>query len=222
MSFYDKIVDGAKTAFISGNFESSSEYRPKLLVNNNGHKVLNSIKKELNNCEEFYISVAFITKGGITPLLQDLKELEQKGVKGKIITTDYLNFTEPEALKKLNDLSNIEIRMYETGETDGFHTKGYIFKNNGIYKAIVGSSNLTLNALTINKEWNIGFSSLYDGEILKTLIYEFNELWDKSSTIDDIIVEYENIYNYKKNFRDLLLVEINDSTIANAQAKEKI
>ena len=127
------ILEGAETAFIDGDFESSSEYRPRLLVNNSGHKVLNSIKDELNNCEEFYISVAFITKGGLTPLLQDLKELEKKGVKGKIITTDYLNFTEPDALKKLNDLSNIEIKMYETDETDGFHTKGYNFKNNGIY-----------------------------------------------------------------------------------------
>ena len=173
------ILKGAETAFINGNFESSSEYRPRLLVNGNGHKVLNSIKDELMNCEEFFISVAFITKSGLTPLLQDLKELEKKGVKGKIITTDYLNFTEPEALKKLDGLSNIEIRMYETNETDGFHTKGYIFKNNNIYKAIVGSSNLTMNALTINKEWNIGFSSLYDGEILKSLIDEFNDLWER-------------------------------------------
>ena len=152
------ILNGAETAFINGEYESSSEYRPRLLVNNNGHKVLNSIKDELKDCEEFFISVAFITKGGLTPLLQDLKELEKRGIKGKIITTDYLYFTEPEALRKLNDLSNIEIKMYETDETDGFHTKGYIFKNNGIYKAIVGSSNLTLNALTVNKEWNIGFS----------------------------------------------------------------
>ena len=196
------ILNGAETAFINGEFESSSEYRPRLLVNSNGHKVLNSIKDELKDCEEFFISVAFITKGGLTPLLQDLKELEKRGIKGKIITTDYLYFTEPEALRKLNDLSNIEIKMYETDETDGFHTKGYIFKNNGIYKAIVGSSNLTLNALTINKEWNIGFSSLYDGEILKSLIDEFNDLWERSSLIDDIIVEYENIYNNKKNFRD--------------------
>ena len=43
----DLIKEGAETAFIDENFESSSEYRPRLLVNNNGHKVLNSIKDEL-------------------------------------------------------------------------------------------------------------------------------------------------------------------------------
>ena len=78
------IKKGAETAFIDENIQSSSEYRPRLLVNSNGHKVLNSIKDELNNCEEFYISVAFITMGGLTPLLQDLKELEKKGLKEKL------------------------------------------------------------------------------------------------------------------------------------------
>ena len=72
------LLKGAETAFIDESFQSSSEYRPRLLVNNNGHKVLNSIKDELRDCEEFYISVAFITMGGLTPLLQDLKELEMK------------------------------------------------------------------------------------------------------------------------------------------------
>ena len=37
--------------------------------------------------------------GGLTPLLQDFKELEKANIKGKILTTDYLNFSEPKALK---------------------------------------------------------------------------------------------------------------------------
>ena len=39
--------------------------------------------------------------GGITPLLQTLKELEKRQIPGKILTTNYLNFSEPRALKKL-------------------------------------------------------------------------------------------------------------------------
>lgn len=31
-------------------------------------------------CDQFQISVAFITMGGITPLLQILQELEEKGI----------------------------------------------------------------------------------------------------------------------------------------------
>ena len=37
---------------------------------------------------------------------------------------------------------------------NGFHTKGYIFKKEEIYRIIIGSSNMTSAALTINKEWN--------------------------------------------------------------------
>ena len=199
--FNDDIIDGARTAFIDENFESSADLKPQLIFNNLGNKVLNSIKDELTQCDEFFISVAFITKGGLTPLLQDLLELEARGIKGKIITTDYLNFTEPEAIKKLNSFSNIEVKMY-LQENEGFHTKGYIFRKNNIYKAIVGSSNLTLNALTVNKEWNIGFSSLHEGEMLNDLLDEFNDLWDNSSPLEDVIAEYESIYNHAQQFKD--------------------
>ena len=57
--------------------------------------------KELAACDEFAISVAFITMSGITPILQTLKELEKKGVTGRIMTTDYLMVSEPKALGKL-------------------------------------------------------------------------------------------------------------------------
>ena len=199
--FNDDILDGARTAFIDENFESSNYLKPKLILNSIGNKVLNSIKEELNNCDEFYISVAFITMSGLTPLLQDFLELEAKGIKGKIITTDYLNFTEPEALRKLNSYSNIEIKLY-LQDNEGFHTKGYIFRKDNVYKSIIGSSNLTLNALTVNKEWNIGFSSLNEGEMVTDLLDEFNHLWEKSSNIEDVIREYESVYNHAKQFTD--------------------
>ena len=199
MNYNKNIIDGAKTAFIDETYQSYDEFKPEFIINKKGEKVLNSIKEELGKCDEFYISVAFITMGGLTPLLQDLKELEEKNIKGKILTTDYLNFTEPKALRKLNEFENIEVKLY-TEESEGFHTKGYIFKQKAVYQAIVGSSNLTMNALTINKEWNIGFSSLNNGEILNDIVSEFESLWDKSKDIDDIIDEYESIYNHYKKF----------------------
>ena len=202
MDFDSNILGGARTAFIDSDYNSSSEFKPQLLVNNNGGKVLNSIKEELRNCDEFCISVAFITMGGLSYLLQDLLELESKGIKGKILTTDYLNFTEPKALRKLQEFSNIEVKLY-SAEEKGFHTKGYIFRKNNVYRAIVGSSNLTLNALTINKEWNIGFSSLTNGEIIKELLDEFNFLWDDSSCLAEVLPHYESLYDSVHQFIDV-------------------
>ena len=61
--------------------------------------------------------MAFITKSGITPLLQTLKDLEQRNILGKILTTNYFMFSEPEALEKLAGLKNIELRMYAVSYT---------------------------------------------------------------------------------------------------------
>lgn len=98
-----KLQQGFHTAFIDYTADSNLAYKPQFLSNNHrqGSKVLSSIEDELLSCNEFSISVAFITMSGITPLLQTLKELEKRNVKGCILTTDYLNFSEPKALEKL-------------------------------------------------------------------------------------------------------------------------
>ena len=108
--------NGFETAFINCNCESNLAYRPEFVSNNpdEGKKVLSSIEEELLGCDSFRISVAFITMGGITPLLQTLKELEEKGIQGQILTTNYLNFSEPEALRRLYELKNITLKMYDT------------------------------------------------------------------------------------------------------------
>jgi len=198
----DEIINGAKTAFIDESIDSSSDFRPKLLFNSHDTKVINSIKDELRGCDEFLISTAFITMGGITLLLEDFKYLEDNNIKGKILTTDYLNFTQPKALRKLQEFTNIEIKLYSQ-EKEGFHTKGYLFRKNDIYKGIVGSSNLTMNALSVNKEWNVEFTSLNDGEMLLKIKEEFYNLWNESDDLDDVLNEYEKIYEDNRRFTDL-------------------
>ena len=123
----EDILNGARTAFINQHSSSSSDFRPKLLYNDSHFKVINSIREELKNCDEFIISSAFITMGGITPLLEEFRNLEKNNIKGKILTTDYLTFTEPKALRKLDEFKNIEVKLYSQKD-EGFHTKGYIFK----------------------------------------------------------------------------------------------
>ena len=198
----EEIINGARTAFIDETLSSSNDFRPKLLYNNKNNKVVNSIRDELKNCDEFIISSAFITYSGIIQLLEEFKQLEKNNIKGKILTTDYLYFTEPKALRKLNEFENLEIRLYSQ-ENEGFHTKGYIFKKDDIYRGIVGSSNLTMNALAVNKEWNVEFTSLEEGEMLGELKREFNDLWAQAYPLEDVLGEYEKIYNDNKNFKNI-------------------
>lgn len=205
----DSIIElnkGFATAFIDYSLNSNLAYRPEFISNNyrQGRKVLVSIEEELARCDEFCISVAFITKGGITPLLQILKELENKNIPGKILTTDYLMFSEPAALETLAALKNIELKMFMSNqETGGFHTKGYIFRKEEIYRIIIGSSNMTLKAVTKNREWNTKLVSAGQGEITQQILSEFDELWKDTQSLPytEFIEKYRQAYQKEKLIR---------------------
>lgn len=208
MSNIDEIRLGFETAYIDCSVVSSNVYRPQFVSNNHkeGKKVLSSIEDELLVCDGFQISVAFITMSGITPLLQTLKELEKRNIKGEILTTNYLNFSEPRALKKLNELSNITLKMYDVESADeGFHTKGYIFRKDEIYRIIIGSSNITSAALTSNREWNTKLISTEQGEVAKEIVAEFHELWNSSYALsfDEFYENYSERYKIIKHQREV-------------------
>lgn len=203
----NEIKQGFETAYIDGTVVSNLEYKPSFISNNpsDGKKVISSIDEELLRCEKFQISVAFITMGGLTPLLQTLKELEQRQIPGEILTTNYLNFSEPMALEKLNQLNNIKIKMYDVESSiDGFHTKGYIFKKSEIYRIILGSSNITGAALTSNIEWNAKIISTENGEIANQIVNEFNDLWNSKYSLefDEFYEIYKARYEIIKHQRE--------------------
>lgn len=195
---------GIETAFINSTINSNLAYRPEFVSNDyrQGKKVSVAIERELRHCDAFYISVAFVTEGGLASLKQVLAELRDKGIPGKILTTSYLSFTEPKALKTLAALPNVEVRIYDSEDEGayGFHTKGYIFKDEEIYRFIVGSSNMTASAFAVNKEWNTKLVSTSDGELLKQMMNEFNSLWNSKHTysVDEFIETYELRYKLIK------------------------
>lgn len=204
----NELKSGLSAAYINGSSAANLAYKPAFVSNNpeEGKKVISSVEDELLCCEEFQISVAFITLGGVTPLLQTLKELEKKGVKGQILTTNYLNFSEPRALEKLNGLKNITLKMYDVEAAgNGFHTKGYIFKKEEIYRIIIGSSNMTSAALTVNKEWNTKLISTESGEIAEEIVDEFQNLWNSEYALpyDDFYEVYKERYNIVKHQREI-------------------
>lgn len=186
-------------------YSQIAEYKPEFLYNDKKSiKVLTEIEKELSHCDKFKISVAFITQGGIEPLLPVLKKLEENNIQGQILTTDYLIFSNPKALRKLHEFKNLEIRMYMSeNQGEGFHTKGYIFEEKEIYHIVVGSSNLTQTALTSNKEWNIKINSTKNHEITHDILNEFESMWNSNNTkeFESFIDLYEERYKQKKRIQ---------------------
>ena len=143
----------------------------------------------------FLFSVAFLTKSGIACLKDAL--IENHRAAGKILASQYLNFTEPDALRELLKFPNVELRMVT--EERAFHAKGYLFHRAQAgpenYTMVIGSSNMTANALTHNQEWNVFFTSAENGALIRQTREEFQALWDTAEVVDEAWIDaYQSIY----------------------------
>lgn len=185
-----KIENSLYKGFIDQNKPVSAQFKPKLLTNKHHETVLSTFLQELKTCKTFIFSVAFITEGGLATLKTILYDLKQKGIKGRILTSTFLNFNQPKMFKELLKLDNVEVRL--TSEK-GFHSKGYIFEHQDYYSLIVGSSNLTDSALKANYEWNVFLTSLESGEIINHFKNQFEDAWDEA-----VLLNEEWIANYKQ------------------------
>ncbi|HAM15534.1 MAG TPA: NgoFVII family restriction endonuclease, partial [Eggerthellaceae bacterium] len=182
-----------ESSFIKHDPKADARYAPRILTNSesSGTNVLSVLKRELRNCISFDFSVAFITDSGIQTLIPILLELKERGIRGRILTSTYLNFNDPGALRTLLEFPNIETRVYQ-GE---HHAKGYFFDKEGLSTIIIGSSNLTQKALTCNKEWNVLFHTYEKGDLLGETKREFDSLWTSEQSVvltPEWISEYEN------------------------------
>ena len=138
------------------------------------------------------------------------------------------------ALLTLSELSNIQLKMYIThGELDstfdastgqgsayeGFHTKGYIFKNGEVFRIIVGSSNMTQAVLTKNKEWNTRIVSTEEGEYVKHMLNEYEELWNSPNAKDfeEFYEDYKTKYELIKEQKKLALEEGKQTKVVDSE-----
>jgi len=193
----EKLMLSLNTGFIDKSIISHDDLHPDIIVNDqkSNRKVLTTIQRELIECDEFWISAAFLTMGGFASIVNTLIELESRYVKGKVLVSQYLNFTQPEALSRLSKFSNIELKILDT---DNFHSKGYVFKRGQFYDLIIGSSNLTAEALSVNKEWNLKVIAHNNSKIVDIFFKEFHSSYNKATKVtDDYIEHYRHIYNQK-------------------------
>jgi superfamily II DNA or RNA helicase/HKD family nuclease len=210
------IKNAVTTGFVDDQFESFSDYRPSILTNEPilNEKVLSTLLDELRSCESFFLSVAFITSGGVASLFGTLLDLQTKGIKGKILVSEYLNFTEPEALRKLIQLSNVELKIATNSD---FHSKGFLFTHKSYYTIIIGSSNITHGALTKNKEWNLKVTAHKDSELFKNTIIEFENVFGQAQDVSpEYLDKYSFVYYSERKLRQGLrnaILEVNAKMI---------
>ncbi|UUV17253.1 DEAD/DEAH box helicase [Fusobacteria bacterium ZRK30] len=200
-SIHEELRRSVETGFIDKDHSSNSLYLPQLVTNNRlkNKKVLSVILNELRNCDEFYFSVAFLTKSGVAVLINTLEELRNRGIRGKILVSQYQDFTQPEALKTILNFENIELRIATKGN---FHAKGYFFRHKDRYTLIVGSSNLTASALCTNKEWNLMVTASDNSNLISEVLEEADSEFAVGYPVTpEYIKIYEKIYNQQREVR---------------------
>jgi superfamily II DNA or RNA helicase len=163
-----------------------------LVSNTSQGDMYHEIYSSLANCRSFIFSVAFISFGGLQLLIKHLNDTSIKGIPGKILTSDYQNFTDPKALRKLQQFTNIETKIFLQAHQGGFHTKAYVFDYENEIKLYIGSSNITESALLKNVEWNVKIISKREHPFVEEVMTAFEALWERTQIIDErFLSEYE-------------------------------
>ncbi|MDM1546223.1 DEAD/DEAH box helicase [Ignatzschineria indica] len=186
--------DAVQHSFLNLETPALDHLKTKLLTNSDYEtQLLPSIIDHLKSASSFDIAVAFITKGGLSMLKSILHDLAIKGVEGRLLTSNYLNFNDPAVFDDLLKIPNLKVRI---SSKPGFHAKGYFFHYNSYSTAIIGSSNLTANALKTNYEWNLLFSHYKESQLYRSLHHSFEAEW--SNSID---LTHDFIEDYRANQR---------------------
>ena len=186
---------------------TNDQFGPRLLNNQEESSIWEQIKHELLTCENYTFAVAFITDSMVSNLKPIFKDLSRRGIKGRILTSTYLYFNQPAVFQELLKIPNIEVKI---AEVDGFHQKGYIFQHQGYQTIIIGSANLTTNALMRNYEWSLRINSLDSGDIVDQVRSNVELEWKNASNLtNEWITSYS--FTYKKNYKQSLQYQELDS-----------
>jgi HKD family nuclease len=124
------------------------------------------------------MAVAFLLDSGARMIVAHLRDFLARGGRARILVGDYLDVTEPAALRRLNDLSgDLIVRVYEARDR-GFHLKTYIFQTDVEGIAFVGSSNLSAPALTSSIEWNYKVISRHERSGFSEITAGFEDIFN--------------------------------------------
>jgi len=153
------------------------------------------LEMEIHRATEIDIAVAFIKSSGLGLLFEALVDaVTSRRAQLRLLTSDYLDVTDPQALRRLMLLAErgADVRIFESGD-DSFHLKAYIFVRTEDGRmlhgnAFVGSSNISRKALTDGLEWNYRIDYPGDGHApaavrFREIREQFERLFEADSSI---------------------------------------
>ncbi|MBA5686119.1 DUF3427 domain-containing protein [Rugamonas apoptosis] len=176
------------------------------LVTGGDDPFLPHISAAINHATDIDMAVAFIKTTGLRLLLPDLQSAltgddtrELAPARVRVLTSDYLDVTDPEALRLLMLLQEqgAQVKVYESAG-GSFHLKAYLFARHGAADgltgtAFIGSSNISRQALQNGLEWNYRVEYPGDSGFLEARA-KFEELFAHPRSVpltDAWIAQYE-------------------------------
>ncbi len=177
----------------------------KAITNSGDRSLEEIIKEKLVTAKEVIFCVSFIKNSGVDLLFNYLRHALKNNAKVSILTSTYLNVTEPIALYKLKSLKNenLSLSIFDQEKLrTSFHIKGYYFKySENDEQMIIGSSNISKTALTNGLEWNILFD---DTTVITDFLNHYNSIIENYSfnPSDEWLFRYFTEYRPNLNIID--------------------
>ncbi|WP_042349312.1 DUF3427 domain-containing protein [Bacillus massiliigorillae] len=184
------------------------------LLHNEKNSVKNffkTLKYEMRTADAVDFMVSFTRMSGLQLIIRALKELEERGVPVRIITSTYMGITEAKALRKLLEFKNVDVRVIDT-QKESFHTKAYSFHRvSDLNTVIIGSSNLSHSALINGHELNVKIPDTSYLPIYEETKRIFENTWNSEqaySLTSDFIEKYELTQERKRESNpELMLIK---------------
>ena len=172
----------------TGLFAEEPRLLEPLMTTGASNPLLTLLERDLMDAKGLDIAVAFVLPSGVQRLYSHFEDLLANGGTLRLLTGDYLDVSDPDAMQRLLDLRALygaercQLRVFESRGLS-FHPKAYIVsRNGGRGVAYVGSSNLSSSALVEGIEWNYRVLSSRDAEGWQRVSGAFEELFHQPST----------------------------------------
>ena len=152
--------------------------------------MLDVLRTHLAHASEFSLSVSFLRSSGLQLVAPDLRAFAARGGRARVLTSTYLGYTQPDALRVLSGIDGIEAKLqFPSSGREGFHPKFMIFDGVDGSSCWVGSSNLSKGGLTSNIEANLKQD---DPEVVAHVLAAFDDIWmhEGSLELNDWVIAY--------------------------------
>jgi len=154
-----------------------------LLTNATGEPGIgHEVRAELPSADRVDVVMAFVKWHGIRVIESQLRELRERQVPLRIITTTYLGATERAALDRLVREFGAEAKVQYDALRTRLHAKAWLFRRDtGFDTAYVGSSNLSRAALLDGVEWNVRLSAVATPTLIEKFRATFDSYWNDAT-----------------------------------------